>query len=146
VGGTGFSSRRKRQWLDTLGTGRAAWQCKILTGYQFIPSARPETFGVGAKTHNHGAEFSWDFQLGHGNGWSAARTVEMAGDDAPGSAALPLHWPHALDVAADAGIPRHLGTARFVGRDIAVSQVELGRNDEAQCASVDGSSSITIVK
>jgi alpha-L-rhamnosidase len=59
---------------ELFDTGTAAWEVKVLGGYGFLPK-----FGdTGAKLHIRGAEYSWGFQAGLGEGWSQPAVVGSA--------------------------------------------------------------------
>ncbi len=57
-------------------TGQAHWQVKVLSGYHFTDSN--PAWGTGANLIIDGANFSWGFQLGDGDGWQDAESGELA--------------------------------------------------------------------
>ncbi|MFA6134205.1 MAG: alpha-L-rhamnosidase [Phycisphaerae bacterium] len=61
---------------EHLDTGVAPWQVRVLGGYSFLPPG--DAWGTGAKLRIRGADFSWGFQTGQGDGWSAVAVLNAA--------------------------------------------------------------------
>lgn len=59
-----------------LNTGQATWECKKLSGYEFLKPGM--AWGTGAKVHIKGTEFPWNFEKGEGDGWKPAVPVGPA--------------------------------------------------------------------
>jgi hypothetical protein len=100
---------------DLLSTGVAAWECKRLGGYRFVPPDLPRTFiVVGPKLHIDGGKFDWDHQAGGGDAWRSVANVGRAGVASAG-AETPRHWvlrpailPPMLDRPVRVGATRHI--------------------------------------
>jgi hypothetical protein len=100
------------RWAAVLGTGVAAWQAKILGGYEF--SHPIAAWGTGANLVVHGEEFSWGFERGAGEGWEAAQVLhagcgpEQRNDFEPLHLMVPATLPPMLDRPWRSGTVRHV--------------------------------------
>ena len=103
------------EYQPLLGTGVAAWEAKLLDGYQFVNTARRNTyFAVGSTMVMDGNQIPWGFERGAGDGW---RPVVTLGPGANGSARFdypPLHLlkPATLPPMLDQPCPP--GTVRSI--------------------------------
>lgn len=64
------------EWDETLATGVAEWQVKLLEGFHL--HAYREGWFTGALLHVDGAQVPWGFERGEGEGWSPARRLLQA--------------------------------------------------------------------
>lgn len=122
---------------ETLNTGVADWDCKILGGYSTV---KPEmVWGTGAKVHIKGSEFDWGFETGDGDGWIPAKMISRV---AAGSYAneYPPIWmlrPAVLPPMMEE--PRKIGIARHIQKVDTedTSQIAV-KNDENIPEEIDG--------
>jgi len=97
---------------DLLSTGIAAWECKLLDGYECLPAG--QAWGCGAKVRIVGKCFDWGYERGDGEtGWQSAVVVGNAvtaqANDQPACWRL---RPAMLPAMAEE--TTHVGTARLV--------------------------------
>ncbi|MFH2069350.1 MAG: alpha-L-rhamnosidase C-terminal domain-containing protein [Candidatus Omnitrophota bacterium] len=69
----GFILAAEGRHEKVLNTGIAGWEYKKLTGYHWINPAWD--WQTGAKMHIRGADFSWGFEEGSGNGWKKVKEI-----------------------------------------------------------------------
>ncbi len=95
-----------------LDTGKAAWECKRLGGYTFLPPGM--AWGAGAKVRISGKDASWGFERGEGDGWKPAHAVGQCGNAdrmMDGNATWflsPAKLPPMLDQPLNVGVARHV--------------------------------------
>lgn len=97
---------------ELLNTGRAAWECQRLGGYNWVNPAM--CWGAGAKVHIRGSEFAWGFETGAGAGWTPAQELVTAGNGRQ-SYQVRMVWrlrpallPPMLEQPLQAGVARHI--------------------------------------
>lgn len=96
-----------------IGTGIAAWDCKILPGYTFVDPDM--AWGTGANVEIDGAAFAWDFEKGEGENWQPATLGEWAStakrnDRPPTQLLTPATLPPMMEEIKRPGVVRHVST------------------------------------
>jgi hypothetical protein len=64
---------QEADWQERIGTGLAAWEAKVLPGYDWTPPLT--AWGTGWKLVVDGAAFPWGWERGEGEGWSATKAT-----------------------------------------------------------------------
>ena len=72
----GFLFAPEGPWAERLGSGRAPWEVKRISGYEFVDPAP-------ARWREHrvridGSRYPWGWERGAGDGWQPARTIKRA--------------------------------------------------------------------
>ncbi len=109
----GFLLAAEGEWLPLLSTGAAAWEARLLDGYQFFDW--PFAFWKGATLGVDGSRFPWGFESGLGDGWTAALPLAAGVGKRVDWELRPQHilTPAMLPPMLDA--PVAAGKVRFVG-------------------------------
>jgi len=145
----GFLFAPEGKFLDLLGTGRTPWDAKILRGIQVVnPSP---AWGTGGNLVIDAAKFSWDYELGKGDGWQPAketqdaRGAEISNEIHPSHLLKPAILPPMLER------PANVGTVRFVSapkssntQPVAVKQVDHLPDQADQWNLIKNQRSVTI--
>jgi hypothetical protein len=74
----GFLLSAEGEFLETLGTGIAAWEYKMIEGLEFYREGM--VWGTGADMIVHGDKYPWGFEKGEGNDWKPAIVIGNARD------------------------------------------------------------------
>jgi hypothetical protein len=108
----GFLLAAEGAWLKRLSTGHAAWEAKLLPGYDHVPPAF--VWGTGARVTIDAAKFAWGFERGAGRGWRPTPVAEPAVSASSSKRIVVKHllWPAALPAMMEA--PRQVGRIRHV--------------------------------
>lgn len=73
TGGHGFLlCPQEPEWQEKIGTGKAGWQAKVLTGFEYLPPLT--AWGTGHKLKVNGSQVSWGWEKGEGEGWTSVAT------------------------------------------------------------------------
>lgn len=72
----GFLLAAQDHWLELLNTGRAKWDFKRLSGYEWMPTG--QAWGCGCKLRIRGEKYDWGWETGAGQGWEAALPIADA--------------------------------------------------------------------
>ena len=99
-------------FVGLIGTGVAAWEAKVLGGYEFVMLER---WGMtGANLVVDAARFDWGFERGEGNGWERAvmrrpgASADLPADYAPLHLMRPAMLPAMVEKHRFAGTVRHV--------------------------------------
>jgi len=95
-----------------LNTGQTKWECKQITGYQFLKPGM--AWGTGAKVHIIGTEFPWGFEKGQGDDWLPAVTVEPAANASVANEIPPIWLLRPADLPPMLEDFKNVGEARHV--------------------------------
>jgi alpha-L-rhamnosidase len=101
------------EWQQKIGTGIAAWDCKLLPGYTFLdPNI---AWGTGANVEIDGSLLAWDFERGAGEDWEPVTLGEWAStakrnDRPPTQLLTPATLPPMLEEPKRPGTIRHVST------------------------------------
>ncbi len=108
----GFLLAAENQPPELCNTGEAAWETKLLSGYDWIPSEM--TWGTGCKVRIKGVEFDWGYERGEGEGWEAPEIVAIARGATWANEHPPLWKLRPATLPPMRETPRQVGRARHV--------------------------------
>jgi hypothetical protein len=145
----GFLLSSEGDFIQTLGTGVADWECKVVGGMEFVADGL--TFSTGANLTVHGEKYPWGIEAGEGNDWTPAtvmgdgRAAIFSNEVAP----TPMLRPARLKPRIDREVPS--ATVRFVSKvssddvkTIAIHSRDHLANEAANWAIIGMGRSITV--
>jgi hypothetical protein len=148
----GFLLAAEGEFTKLLSTGKAPWEVKLLSGYEFMPD--PLGWGTGANLILDAAIFPWGFEKGEGAGWAPALVRDPARgrdgarrfDHGPTRILHPATLPAMLDRPRQGGRVRHIaeldeGDPRGVP---VLSKKSLPKEFAAWQAFLDGKAPLTL--
>jgi hypothetical protein len=109
----GFLLSAEGKFIETLGTGVAAWDYKIIEGLEFYRNDL--VWGTGADLIVHGDQFPWGVENGEGHDWKTAVVSGDARDACFSNEVAPTQRlrPATLPARLDQDVPH--AKVRFVG-------------------------------
>ncbi len=103
---------QEEELLESLATGTAPWECRVLEGYSFSVPSRAGLSG--ARVQIDGARCAWGVERGEGEGWVAAEAGPPGVDGEHSRYGVPGHGLKPAPLPPMLEEPRHAGRAVYV--------------------------------
>lgn len=138
----GFILAVENEFIKTLGTGIAQWQCKEICGCEFEIPQTIHYWAAGANLKIDGNYFSWGFHTGQGENWQEVVVLHEGADantrnDYPFIHLMkPATLPPMIEKHCGSGVIRFVGS--FSSEPVDLIPIKLGNCISAEIAAWKG--------